>query len=295
MNLKQSKFIKTLRKYWMFELGVDIYKSFRDDYRVKHSPKIIFHNDRYYADFIKLISRNINVSSVVETGTYLGHGTQWLSECFKQNYVYTCEIMTNIYVRAKNNLANYPNVAVFNQDSIDLLNYLKLEKSLGNKPFFFLDAHWYKKWNLTQEVKHIADNYDKAIILIDDFKVPNNPEFKYDTYDGKECSMELIEPFLNKKKKYNFIFPDYFRLYEPNYHAVDPNLPISQAGYVLIFQNCEDDFKELMKATLKTSWTIKGIIDLEGINKRMKTKIDLRPNKYCDCELCKIKKEKGKQ
>lgn len=95
-----------------------------------------------------------------------------------------------------------------------------------NLSFFFLDAHGKGfEWPLKQEIEQITNRLSKAIILIDDFKVPNNPQFVYDKYGGQECGMSFIRDELNPKRNYVFIYPKY-KIKTSNYH----HFP----GYVII-------------------------------------------------------------
>ena len=63
---------------------------------------------------------------------------------------------------------------------------------------------------------------------------------KYDKYKDKECSLDMILPFLNKKNKYNILFPDYGE--KEAFKRRIPHNPL--VGYTLIFQNIPN-FKEI--------------------------------------------------
>ena len=71
---------------------------------------------------------------------------------------------------------------------------------------------------VNDEINHCL-KFTNSLILIDDFKVPNKPEFGFDSYGEVDLSIESY-PVLNN-----------YDLYFPNY---DGNLDIGRRGYVLV-------------------------------------------------------------
>ena len=61
--------------------------------------------------------------------------------------------------------------------------------------------------------------FKNSIILIDDFKVPENKSFGYDVYKGKELSLKNYEILKN------------YDLYFPNYN---PDRDNGSRGYVIV-------------------------------------------------------------
>lgn len=203
------------------------YKNFKEIY----FPEFIqLHGDLMLQKKVIEVINKFKPTSIIETGTYVGNSTLFFINNF-DSCVYTCEIQEDYYLKAKKKLENY-NVEVYNIDSIGFLKMLIKRNVLGDKPFFFLDAHWGDKWDLDKEVRLITDNFKNCVILIDDFKVPND-RFNFDTYGIKECSMELIKPFLNKDRKYTFYYPNYDS--DKAFSKSVPHHP-SLTGYVFIFQ-----------------------------------------------------------
>jgi hypothetical protein len=47
--------------------------------------------------------------------------------------------------------------------------------------FFYLDAHWYDDV-LAEEFDLIAEHWARYVVMIDDFVVPHDPGYEYDTY-----------------------------------------------------------------------------------------------------------------
>jgi len=152
------------------------------------------------------------------------------------------------YKRAKARLERYPNIKVFFGDSRKFLSILLDRNMLGNKPFFYLDAHWGSEWPLKDELNKICNKFESSIMIIDDFKVPDNPMFGFDIYSGEECSLATIVPHLDMNKKYSFLFPNYQEF--DAFKKGAKHSPLT--GYVLIFQNMEKEVK-----TLKSNKLIK--------------------------------------
>jgi hypothetical protein len=57
---------------------------------------------------------------------------------------------------------------------------------------FYLDAHWGIELPLAQELQIIGNRFPSAIALIDDFKVPDDSGYGFDTYGANELSIEYL-------------------------------------------------------------------------------------------------------
>lgn len=228
-NLKKINILRRTK----IGIGVFLWKYFPYKHRL--------HGDPFLQKSFKLLGNEIDASSIIETGTFLGASTSLIAEMFPDKPIYTGEISSKNYQRALKKLARYKNVEVFNDNSPDFLKILFDKKMVGNMPLFFLDAHWLNNWPLEDEIKIISEKADSAVIFIDDFKVPDNPEFKFDFYADKICSLELIIPKFNRKNKYNVLFPKYTHeqtMADGRYHP-----PL--VGYPIIFQNMPTFFNKL--------------------------------------------------
>ncbi len=190
----------------------------------------------------KLLVDNLNVDCIIETGTYKGFTTNFFAKSFPNLPIYTCEINEFNYKKAKENLKCYKNVTVFNKSSPEFIDMLIEKKLIGKRPFFYLDAHWLNNWPLEEELRIIFNKLKSAIILIDDFKVPEKNDFAFDKYYGKECSLDRVIPNLNKNKKYNILFPNYRKE-----ELSEKEKKLKLIGYVFIFQNLRDKFNSLLK------------------------------------------------
>ncbi len=241
-NLKKIRILRKIK----IGIGKILWKYFPYKYRL--------HGDPILQKVFRLIGNEINASSIIETGTFLGASTSLMAEMFPNKKIYTGEINEKNYQKALKKLKKYKNVKLFNEDSPTFLRKLFNEKLIGNMSLFFLDAHWLNNWPLEDEIRIIGERINHVVIFIDDFKVPNNPEFKFDFYENKECSLELITPKFNKKRHYNILFPNYKHeqtMIDGKYH---PQL----VGYAIIFQNMPDFFSKIKENKFIKKYFIDG-------------------------------------
>jgi len=226
-KLKKNKFLHTHYIHFKHQL----------------SHNFSFHGDIMFERAVKRIGKEIKVTSIVETGTFLGSTTKLFARLFPEIPVYTCEIIKENYEKAKKILFKYPNIHVYHMSSPDFLNMLIKEKLLGEMPMFYLDAHWLDQWPLEQEIKIISKEIKNSIVLIDDFKIPGNSTFAFDSYKDKECSLDRINPNIYKKNKYNLFFPNYDT--QEAFRGVKKHEKFL-VGYPIIFINYPNLFKRLL-------------------------------------------------
>jgi hypothetical protein len=144
--------------------------------------------------FFKLLQKEYEVPIAIETGTYDGRTTTILARLFDK--VHTIEILNS---DIDHRLAYFPNVYCHFGDSSKVLPQL-LSSCEKDRVFFYLDAHGGESdWPLLGELIAISNTHkDNCIIVIDDFKVPDRPDFGYDKYGEDECCYEYIQECLSK-------------------------------------------------------------------------------------------------
>ena len=69
-----------------------------------------------------------------------------------------------------------------------------------------MDAHWGEDLPLKEEVEQITNNYLNYLICIDDFAVPNDNSWGFDSYEGTKLDIDMLLKNLENTKIY---FPDY--------------------------------------------------------------------------------------
>ncbi len=136
---------------------------------------------------------------IIETGTFLGSTTEYLSKY--ANKVITIERSELYYLVAAARLQKVSNVELLKENSS---HFIKNQKFGDERHFFYLDAHWGDYLPLQDELEQIF-KMRNFIICIDDFKVPDGQDWGYDTYGKKELSVENFQ-FIKSKSVF---FPNY--------------------------------------------------------------------------------------
>ena len=142
------------------------------------NPNGAFNEDVYLVEKFLDIKKKKKINTVIETGTYHGVTTRWLSSNFDK--VYTVECNITYFEEAKNNLSGITNVSMELDDSPNFLGKI-IELADDKSTIVFLDAHWYTNPVLA-ELDAIKKSGKKPILAIHDFMVPDHPEFGYDSY-----------------------------------------------------------------------------------------------------------------
>jgi predicted O-methyltransferase YrrM len=136
--------------------------------------------------FVSLI-QSCQPSAIIETGTYRGASTEFMSEASKVS-VYSIETSARNFSFAKMRLRNRRNVRLLLGDSRKvLLKFFEGEgRSYANQRLlFYLDAHeahHAEDHPLAEELTTILLAVSQPIIMIDDFQVPDDPGYDYDIY-----------------------------------------------------------------------------------------------------------------
>ncbi|MEA5500220.1 hypothetical protein VB834_15635 [Limnoraphis robusta Tam1] len=149
-----------------------------------------FEGDFYIEEEIKKLVGKYEIKTIIETGTFLGGTTKRLAQIAEK--IYTIEVDSDNVTEAKEFLKDSTNVTIMEGSSPNIIrDLLKLDH--GNI-LFFLDAHSKVYTPLLDELKAIAEAEIKPVIVIHDWKVPNCPEFGYDSYNGQDYTFEWIKP-----------------------------------------------------------------------------------------------------
>lgn len=147
--------------------------------------------------FLDLLG-TIDFQAIVETGTYFGDTTGYMAEMSKL-HVYSCELNRRFHSIAKTRLVDFQTIHLEWDDSRNFLEKLGRSELQKKVVFFYLDAHWYEDIPLVDEIRIIARNWEKFIVMIDDFMVPNDGGYGYDVYGkGKAFSLGLIENIVSE-------------------------------------------------------------------------------------------------
>ena len=158
-----------------------------------------FRKDSLGASFNKQVQRkalfnelveSVVFDSIVETGTFKGATSTYMHRETGLP-VYTVELSPRYYRFAKIRSLFQPGISVSLGDSRAFLYTLARNMDTRSQNiFFYLDAHWNEELPLWEEIDIIVRRWSCAVLMVDDFKVPNDTGYRYDDY-GKGCSLTL--------------------------------------------------------------------------------------------------------
>jgi hypothetical protein len=168
--------------------------------------KIGFNGQHFRKRIFRELISAISFDAFVETGTWLGNTTGYMAQTGGRP-VYSCEINPRFQALARMRLTGIEGVEFRLSDSRQFLQELSQGNLTKKCVFFYLDAHWYEDLPLAREIELIATHWQKFVVMIDDFKVPDDPGYTYDRYqDGVTIDLNLLEPLLRKHQLSTF-FP----------------------------------------------------------------------------------------
>lgn len=133
------------------------------------------------------------IRAIVETGTFRGTTTAFFAGTALP--VYTTEVHRRFFTYARLHfLFNRRVVHLHNQDSRSFLRDLSQDPSVPKADvLFYLDAHWREDLPLREELEIIFSNWSRAVVMIDDFAVPDS-DYGFDDYGpGKTLNLSYIE------------------------------------------------------------------------------------------------------
>jgi hypothetical protein len=131
-------------------------------------------------ELVRSIAAEIDFGLVIETGTFRADTTRFLAETFGCP-VWTVEANRRCFTYSRGCLRRLRKVTVEYGDSPERLRSLS-ERMTGVCVFAYLDAHWDESLPLREELEIIVRAWSRAVIMIDDFQVPEDAGYGFDDY-----------------------------------------------------------------------------------------------------------------
>nr|NQU93011.1 hypothetical protein [Bacteroidota bacterium] len=158
-----------------------------------------FNNQKIRQEIFNEIIGKISFIEIIETGTFNGNTTEYMHKT-SSLHTSTVEIDARRCGFARARLFKYRGIKVYFGHSSNMLKILSINKTLKNNPvFFYLDAHRHGALPLLEELEMIFMNFEQALVMIDDFRVPHFPGYRYDKYKtGEHLEMEYLKPLITK-------------------------------------------------------------------------------------------------
>jgi predicted O-methyltransferase YrrM len=141
---------------------------------------------------VERIVRDCAIQQFIETGTFRGGTTRWFAQFGIP--VYTVEANPRLARFAQIVLADMPLVQIAEMDSVAFLNRLSADPAItAQTTLFYLDAHWERRLPLGDEIVIVTRYFPKAIMIVDDFQVPDDPDYTFDNFGpGKRLDLEYV-------------------------------------------------------------------------------------------------------
>lgn len=183
-------------------LPVELYGAweYRCHTEMRNSMGGPFNGQKGRQSLVKSILKEFTVEHIVETGTHRGTTTAFLRE-HSAARIYTMESSRHFWGYSAYRFMTDNGVTVMRGDSRRALRKVirKLLHHKSNPIFFYLDAHWEEDLPLREELEIIFSSSIDAIVMIDDFKVPDDGGYSYDDYGiGKALTVEYIDPVTSR-------------------------------------------------------------------------------------------------
>jgi predicted O-methyltransferase YrrM len=132
----------------------------------------------------------VRFDQVVETGTFRGATTLFLSQVSGLP-TFSVELLPRFFRFAGWRCGQDPSVHLTLGDSRAFLRDLAAGAA-GRTTLFYLDAHWQPDVPRFEELEIIAAGWPRAVVIVDDFAVPDDPGYGFTSYDGTALTLDYL-------------------------------------------------------------------------------------------------------
>jgi hypothetical protein len=155
-----------------------------------------FNGQKLRVGIFRELHRTYRFATLFETGSYRGSTTEFLA-AETGAMVRTVELEPWSYGFCRARFLWHPRIRVELGDSRKILKHLVCG---GSGPsFFYLDAHWGEDLPLSEEIDQIFRRWNDAVIMIDDFRVPDDAHYGFDHYGtDKELALDYVLPAVRR-------------------------------------------------------------------------------------------------
>lgn len=166
------------------------------DYFTKPELKKIwggaFNGQTFRREIFAELSTTLRPKLIVETGSFRGNTTAFMA--LTGIPIRSVEFSARLFAYVKTRFLFNPKVTISHNDSRAFLRLLAASsKNKSEITLFYLDAHWNEDLPLAEELTIVFKNWPKAVVMVDDFKVPNS-DYHFDDYGaGKALTLEYVD------------------------------------------------------------------------------------------------------
>jgi hypothetical protein len=141
-------------------------------------------------EIIRELVMAVDFEQAVETGTFRAASTMFLSHVTGRP-VYSVELLTRYFGFARARCSEDSNIHLSLGDSRTFLQHLS-DRISGGTTFFYLDAHWGADVPRFEELEIISGAWEHAVVMIDDFAVPDDPGYGCANYGGQDLNVDYL-------------------------------------------------------------------------------------------------------
>jgi hypothetical protein len=152
-----------------------------------------FNGQEFRRRLVAEVTARIPFVAIIETGTYHGTTTACLRR-LSAAPIHSFERNPRHYGFAAEQLKSLPDLHLYCCDSRAGLSRLTTSAFVPSGcVFLYLDAHWYGDLPLAEEIALAFAHWPEAVIMVDDFAVPDDPGYGFDDYGaGKALTLGYL-------------------------------------------------------------------------------------------------------
>lgn len=156
-----------------------------------------FNGQRFRQELFHELLQTFPLDAIVETGTYRGSSTEFMRAESKLP-IYSVESNPRYFGFAQMRFRGDGDVRLSLNDSRCFLQSLTEKEALREaRLLFYLDSHWNEDLPLAEEIETIFGSWENAVIMIDDFQVPDDAGYQFDAYEnGNTICLEYLQSSL---------------------------------------------------------------------------------------------------
>jgi hypothetical protein len=153
-----------------------------------------FNGQQRRIEAVREAFERVHFESIIETGTYRGTTTAFLRG-ISSAPIATIEADSRYYNYSRFRFVGR-GVTVMSGDSAQMLERLAAGDPWRRSPaFFYLDAHWLAALPLPREIATITRQWSDYVVVVDDFRVPDDAGYGFDDYgEAGALAVEILAP-----------------------------------------------------------------------------------------------------
>jgi predicted O-methyltransferase YrrM len=144
---------------------------------------------------IRILAEEFKPSICIETGTYFGTSTPHLASLVSGK-TFTIEIDPRVFqeteLRLTQNFPMFDITCILGDSATELEKILENLDPGSEKVLAYLDAHWQDALPLESELRALAKWGGDWIAIVDDFMVPGDGGYGYDSYGSELISKDQV-------------------------------------------------------------------------------------------------------